>query len=55
MARKSMDEAWADDSVCLICKEYMSKSLELMCSATCEDLYSLGLHRNDQQQEDLYS
>jgi hypothetical protein len=33
---------WSDDnSVCMVCREPMGKSQELICSATCEDILNL--------------
>lgn len=33
-------ERWEDDSKCLVCKADMGKSQALICSATCEDVFS---------------
>jgi hypothetical protein len=32
---------WADDSKCLVCKSDMGKSVSLICSVTCEDIWDL--------------
>lgn len=42
MAFKDWDdrEYWEDDSKCLVCKENMGKTEALICSATCEDIWS---------------
>jgi len=45
MAYGFRDTEYADDSVCLVCKGPMGKSEELICSATCDDIYSLGLRQ----------
>jgi len=29
---------WADDSRCIVCKTNLGKSVELVCSVTCEEI-----------------
>lgn len=38
-------ECWEDDSKCIVCKASMGKSEELICSATCEDIWLLKSQR----------
>jgi hypothetical protein len=42
---KYSEQEWNDESRCLVCRGLMGKSEELICSATCEDIYSLGLRQ----------
>lgn len=43
-----------EQSECIICGVQMGYSLELICSGTCEDLYDLGLHRKERE-DDCYA
>lgn len=49
MADKDWDDRgyWEDDSKCIVCAADMGKSPELICSATCEDIFELKGEEND--------
>jgi len=46
---------WADDSKCLVCKGDMGKSSELICSATCEDIFTYGQSTSVDIEYDCYA
>jgi len=40
-------ERWEGDSECIVCKADMGKSESLICSATCEDIFSIREQGSD--------
>jgi len=57
MAWKDWDDRdyWADESKCVVCGASLGRSLDLICSATCEDISAARVQRNPlRDQEDSY-
>ena len=45
--KDSFERVWEDESLCTVCSADMGKSMELVCSATCQDIQDLKYAREN--------